>query len=209
MGLFKSSEERRIERDIRIRQGIRRIEKSIREQARFQDEFIKNAHQARKIGDNAQYVFIRNSLKKTATIRKMLERQLLSVKNALLIKRQAEASADFASSMSLMAREIGRLFGETDLVKTQADWEKAMVQSQTMEERMNVFLDTVEDVAGQDVAGQDVELSAAASEAMSDEELDRLIDAEAQAEHSQELARLSGLRAELAALKQEGEKKRE
>ncbi|MCC7292416.1 MAG: hypothetical protein IT449_10190 [Phycisphaerales bacterium] len=204
MGLFKSSEERRIERDIRIRQGIRRIEKSIREQARFQDEFIKNAHQARKIGDSAQYLFIRNSLKKTATIRKMLERQLLSVKNALLIKRQAEASADFASSMSLMAREIGRLFGETDLVKTQADWEKAMVQSQTMEERMNVFLDTVEDVAG-----QDVELSAAASEAISDEELDRLIDAEAQAEHSQEVARLSGLRAELAALKQEGEKKRE
>ncbi len=204
MGLFKSSEERRIERDIRIRQGIRRIEKSIREQARFQDEFIKNAHQARKIGDNAQYVFIRNSLKKTATIRKMLERQLLSVKNALLIKRQAEASADFASSMSLMAREIGRLFGETDLIKTQADWEKAMVQSQTMEERMNVFLDTVEDVAG-----EDVELSAAASEAISDEELDRLIDAEGEAEHAKELAHLSGLRAELAALKQEGEKKRE
>ncbi|MCC7292414.1 MAG: hypothetical protein IT449_10180 [Phycisphaerales bacterium] len=67
-----------------------------------------------------------------------------------------------------------------------------------------VFLDTVEDVAG-----QDVERSAAASEAISDEELDRLIDAEAQAEHSQEVARLSGLRAELAALKQEGEQKRE
>ena len=29
MGLFKSSEERRIERDIKIRQGIRRIEKAI------------------------------------------------------------------------------------------------------------------------------------------------------------------------------------
>ncbi|MCG3129471.1 MAG: hypothetical protein FLDDKLPJ_00204 [Phycisphaerae bacterium] len=203
MGLFKSSEERRIERDLRIRQGIRRIEKSIREQARFQDEFIRNAHHARKIGDNAQYLFIRNSLKKTATIRKLLERQLLSVKNALLIKRQAEASADFAASMSLMAKEIGRLFGETDLLKTQADWEKAMVQSQSMEERMNMFLDTVEDVAS-----QDVELSAA-GEVITDAELDRLIDAEAEAEHASELARLSGLRAELAALKQEGEKKRE
>ena len=31
--------------------------------------------QAKRIGDNAQYTFIRNSLKKTATIRKMLERQ--------------------------------------------------------------------------------------------------------------------------------------
>lgn len=202
MALFKSSEERGIERDIKIRQGVRRIEKSIREQTKFQDEFIKNAQQAKRIGDNAQYQFIRNSLKKTATIRRMLERQLLSVKNALLIKRQAEASADFAKSMGLMAAEIGRLFGETDLVKTQADWEKAMVQSQTMEERMAMFLDTVEDVAA-----QDVEMSGAA-EAVTDDDIDRLIEAEAEAEHQKELDKLAGLRAELNALKQQGEKQK-
>ena len=202
MALFKSAEERRIERDIKIRQGIRRIEKSIREQGKFQDEFIRNAQHAKKIGDTQQYVFIRNSLKKTATIRKMLERQLLSVKNALLIKRQAEASADFAQSMGLMAGEIGKLFGETDLVKTQADWEKAMVQSQTMEERMDMFLDTVEDVAA-----QDVEMSKAA-EVVTDEEIDRLIEAEAEAEHQKELDKLAGLRAELDSLKQQGEKQK-
>jgi hypothetical protein len=202
MALFKSAEERRIERDIKIRQGIRRIEKAIREQAKFQDEFIKNAQHAKKIGDGSQYAFIRNSLRKTATIRKMLERQLLSVKNALLIKRQAEASADFAGSMGLMAVEIGKLFGETDLLKTQADWEKAMVQSQTMEERMDMFLDTIEDVAA-----QDVEMSAA-GEVMTDEEIDRLIEAETEAEHQRELDKLAGLRAELDSLKQTGEKQK-
>ncbi len=202
MGLFKTAEERRIERDIKIRQGVRRIEKAIREQAKFQDDFIKNAQQAKKIGDANQYKFIRNSLKKTATIRKLLERQLLSVKNALLIKQQAEASADFAKSMGMMAAEIGRLFGETDLLKTQADWEKAMVQSQTMEERMNMFLDSVEDIAA-----QDVELSAD-KEAVSDAEIDRLIDAESDAEHQKELDKLAGLRAELNALKQTGEKQK-
>ncbi len=202
MGLFKSPEERRIERDIKIRQGIRRIEKSIREQGKFQDEFIKNAQHAKKIGDTQQYVFIRNSLKKTATIRRMLERQLLSVKNALLVKRQAEASADFAQAMGMMAGEIGKLFGETDLVKTQADWEKAMVQSQTMEERMDMFLDTVEDVAA-----QDIEMSKA-GEVVTDDEIDRLIDAETEAEHQKELDKLAGLRAELNALKGEGEKQK-
>lgn len=202
MALFKSSEERRIERDIKIRQGIRRIEKAIREQGKFQDEFIRNAQYAKRIGDGAQYTFIRNSLKKTATIRKMLERQLLSVKNALLIKRQAEASADFAQSMGMMATEIGRLFGETDLVKTQADWEKAMVQSQTMEERMDMFLDTIEDVAA-----QDIEMSKA-GEVVTDDEIDRLIEAEAEAEHQKELDKLAGLRAELDSLKQQGEKQK-
>ncbi len=202
MGLFKSPEERRIERDIKIRQGIRRIEKSIREQGKFQDEFIKNARHAKKIGDTSQYQFIRNSLKKTATIRKMLERQLLSVKNALLIKRQAEASADFAQAMGIMATEIGRLFGETDLVKTQGDWEKAMAQSQTMEERMDMFLDSVEDIASQDAE------MGKAGEALGDEEIDRMIEAETEAEHQRELGKLAGLRAELNSLKQQGEKQK-
>ena len=202
MALFKSAEERRIERDIKIRQGIRRIEKSIREQGKFQDEFITNAQHAKRIGDMNQYTFIRNSLKKTATIRRMLERQLLSVKNALLIKKQAEASADFAQAMGMMAAEIGKLFGQTDLVKTQADWEKAMVQSQTMEERMNMFLDTVEDVAA-----QDADMSSA-TEVVSDDEIDRLIEAETEAEHQKELDKLAGLRAELDSLKGEGEKQK-
>lgn len=202
MGLFKSADERRIERDMKIRQGIRRIEKSIREQNKFADEFVKNAQHAKRIGDNQQYQFIRNSLKKTATIKKMLERQLLTVKNALLIKRQAEASADFSKSMGLMASEIGRLFGETDLLKTQADWEKAMLQSETMEERMNMFLDSVESIASDNIEVSD------ADSVVSDEEIDRMIDAEAEAEHQKELDKLAGLRAELSALKKEGEKQK-
>ncbi|MEK6675862.1 MAG: hypothetical protein AABZ47_09430 [Planctomycetota bacterium] len=200
MALFKSEEERRIERDIKIRQGIRRIERSVREQAKFQDEFIKNAQQAKRIGDTNQYQFIRGSLRKTAVIRKVLERQLLAVKNALLIKRQAEASADFAKSMNMMATEIGKLFGATDLAQTQAAWEKAMMQSQTMEERMSMFLDSIEDIAAQDVE------TSAASETVSDAEIDRLIEAETEAEHQKELDKLAGLRAELSALKQPGEK---
>ncbi len=202
MGLFKSADERRIERDMKIRQGIRRIEKSIREQNKFADEFVKNAQNAKRIGDTQQYQFIRNSLKKTATIKKMLERQLLTVKNALLIKRQAEASSDFAKSMGLMASEIGRMFGETDLMKTQADWEKAMLQSETMEERMDMFLDSVESMASDNVNVTDAE------SVVSDEEIDRMIEAEAEAEHQKELDKLAGLRAELNALKKEGEKQK-
>ncbi len=199
MGLFKSKEERRIERDMKIRQGIRRIEKSIAEQKKFSDEFVRNARHAKQIGDMSSYQFIRNSLKKTATIQKMLERQLLAVKNALLIKRQAEATADFASAMKTMASEVSRMYGETDLVKTQTEWEKAMAQSQTMGERMDMFLDGMEEGAAMDV-------SQAASEAITDDEIDRMIAAEEQVEDAREAQQMSALRAELNALKGEGEK---
>jgi hypothetical protein len=60
---------------------------------------------ARHVEPRAQVVDL---YKKTMIIRKVLERQLLSVKNALLIKRQAEASADFTKAMGLMAAEIGK-----------------------------------------------------------------------------------------------------
>lgn len=198
MGLFKSKEERRIEQDMKIRAGIRRIEKSIAEQNKFSDEFVKNARQAKQIGDMNQYAFIRNSLKKTATIKKLLERQLLAVKNALLIKRQAEASADFAAAMNIMASEVAKLYGDTDLVKTQTQWEKAMSQSQTMEERMQMFLDSVEQGAAADI-------SAAPAEAITDDEIDRLISAEEQVEKAREGQQMSALRAELAELKGEGQ----
>ena len=66
MGLFKSKDEQRVEREMKIRQGMRAIERSIRQQEKFADDFIKNAQHARKIGDDGQYQFIRSALKKTA-----------------------------------------------------------------------------------------------------------------------------------------------
>src|SRR5437667_8996700 len=147
MGLFKSKDERRVEREMKIRGGLRAIERSIRQQEKFADDFIKNAQHAKKIGDEGQYNFIRSALKRTAAVKKMLERQLLSMKNAMLIQQQAQASQQFAESMNLMAREIGRVFSEMDLTQTQVQWEKAVAQAGSIEQRMDLFLDSMEQAA--------------------------------------------------------------
>lgn len=193
MGLFKSKDERRIEREMKIRQGMRAIERSIRQQEKFAEDFIKNAQHARKIGDNGQYLFIRSALKKTAAVKKMLERQLLAIKNAMLIQQQAQASAQFAESMNLMAREIGRTFGEMDLSKTQAEWEKAVAQAGSMEERMEIFLDSMEQSA---IAGGTA--TTAKEELVSDDEIDRMIQADVLAAEKQELGKLDELESEIA-----------
>jgi hypothetical protein len=193
MGLFKSKEERRIEREMKIRSGMRAIEKSIRQQEKFSEDFIKNAQHARKIGDNGQYLFIRGALKKTAAVKKMLERQLLAIKNAMLIQQQAQASQQFAESMTVMAQEIGRVFGEMDLTKTQADWERAVAQAGSIEERMEVFLDSMEQSA---IAGAGT--ISAKEELVSDEEIDRMIQADVLAQEKQELAKLDDLESEIA-----------
>ena len=192
MGLFKSKDERRIERDMRIRQGLRSIEKSIRQQEKFADDFINNARQARKIGDEQQYQFIRGSLKRTAAVKKMLERQLLSMKNAMLLQKQAEAGRTFAESMNVMARSIGASFAELDLTKTQADWEKAVAQAGTMEERMDLFLDAME------TSSQSQMESSAKEDLVTDDEIDRMIEADVLAEEQREMSKLDQLDNEIA-----------
>jgi hypothetical protein len=189
--LFKSKEERRIEREMKIRGGMRSIEKSIRQQEKFAADFIKNAQHARKIGDENQYKFIRSALKKTAAVKKMLERQLLSIKNAMLIQQQAQASQEFAQSMNLMAQEIGRTFGEMDLTQTQAQWEKAVAQAGSMEERMEVFLDSMEQTATSGTVTSKEEL-------VTDDEIDRMIQADVLAAEKQELGKLDELESEIA-----------
>jgi len=192
MGLFKSKDERRIEREMRIRQGVRAIEKSIRQQEKFSEDFIKNARHAQQIGDQGQYQFIRSALKKTAAVKKILERQLLAIKNAMLIQQQAASSAQFAESMGLMAKDIGRVFGELDLTKTQAQWERAVMQAGSIEERMELFLDSMEQSA---TTGAPVSASA---EVVSDDEIDRMIQADVLAAEKQELGKLDQLESEIA-----------
>ena len=46
-----------------------------------------------------------------------------------------------------------------------------------------------------------------ASDLVSDEDVDRMIEAEADADHAREMSKLAGLRAELNALKKEGGEK--
>ena len=191
MGLFKSADERRIEREMRIKSGLRSIEKSISQQQKFADQFIKHAQEARKIGDKQQYEFIRNSLKKTASVKKMLERQLLAMKNAMLIQQQAASSAQFAESMNLMASEIARTFQSLDMTATQANWEKAVAQAGSIEERMGVFLDSMEQNAGSGVGDSSGTL-------VSDSEIDRMIESDLLASEKSELSKLDELESEIA-----------
>ncbi|MBC7783134.1 MAG: hypothetical protein H7144_04780 [Burkholderiales bacterium] len=192
MGLFKSKDERRIEREMKLKSGLRAIERSVRQQEKFAEDFIKNAQNAKRIGDQQQYNFIRGALKKTALVKRMLERQLLAMKNAMLISQQAEASRQFAESMSLLSRQVADVFADLDLTKTQVDWERAMAQAGSVEQRMELFLDTME------TSASGVTESSASASTISDEEIDRMIETDVLAQEKAELSKLDELESEIA-----------
>lgn len=177
MGLFKSREERKIERDIEIRKGINSLKRNIKDLSRHQASYVEKAKRALKIGDKEQLAFLKRMLKKTAAQKRMREKQLLSIETAVQIKSQAESDADFARSMGSVAKSVSEVYGSVDFVKTQKNFEKAMMQAETLQQQMDVFLQmTSESVMSGEVEGED--------EVISDGEIDRMLGEEVVREES-------------------------
>jgi len=171
MGIFKSSEEKRIERDIEVRKGVNSLKRNIRDLAKHEGSYILKAKKAKKIGDQSQYDFLKRQLKKTAAQKRMRERQLLSIETAVQIKNQAESDADFAKSMGSVAKAVSEVYGSVDFAKTQKNFEKAMMQAETLQQQMEIFLEmTQEHVMAGDVEGED--------QVVTDAEIDRMLDEE-------------------------------
>ena len=171
MGIFKSKEEKRIERDIEVRKGLNSLKRNIGSLVKHEKNYTQKAKRARKIGDKEQYGFLKRMLKKTAVQRRSRERQLLSIETAIQIKNQAESDADFAKAMGSVAKSISAVYGQVDYAKTQKNFEKAMMQAETLQQQMEVFLEmTQEHAMAGEVEGD--------SDLVSDEEIDRMLDEE-------------------------------
>jgi hypothetical protein len=168
MGIFKSKEEKRIERDIEVRKGVNSLKRNIRDLYKHEQSYVEKAKKARKIGDKDQYEFLKRQLKKTAAQRRVRERQMLSIETAVQIKNQAESDADFAKSMGSVAKAVSEVYGSVDFAKTQKNFEKAMMQAETLQQQMEIFLEmTQEHVMAGEVEGE--------NELVSDAEIDKML----------------------------------
>lgn len=176
MSLFKSKEERRIERNIQVRKAVTQIRRQIASNSKHETDYIEKAKRAKKLGWTNQYEFLKKAIKKTATIKVGLERQLLALESAVQIKEQAEGHFEFANAMNSLSTSISEVFGATDMAKTQVNFEKAMSQAESLEERMDTFLEmTSESMFGYEGSSE--------KELVSDKDIDRML--EEQVEHEE------------------------
>ncbi len=175
MALFKSKEERRIERNIQIRKAVTQIRRQIASNGKHESDYIAKAKRARKMGWDNQYEFLKKAIKKTATIKVRLERQLLALESAVQIKEQAEGHHEFASAMNALSKSIAEVFGATDMAKTQVNFEKAMSQAESLEERMDTFLEMTSESMFDYEGSSEREL-------VSDGDIDKMLEEEVQHE---------------------------
>jgi len=173
MSLFKSKAERKIERDIQVRQGISQIRRQIKNLEQNEKEWIEKARRAKRLGSDSQLALIKRTIRQTISQRMMMDRQLLAIETASQMKSQAESHASFAKAMAAVSTAIGEVFGTVDLTRTQKNFEMAIAKAESMEERMNILLDMTEGSMSAGAEGVDEGI-------ILDEEIDRLIDSESE-----------------------------
>ena len=169
MAVFKSKAERRLEREMAVRKAVNQIKKQVKTLKKNEEDYIRKAQRAKQLGSNEQLSFLKKTLKKTATQRTVMERQLLNIETAVQIKNQAEAHSGFAKAMGALSKTIGEMFGMTNMAKTQKQFETAMMKAESMEERMSMFLD----MSSESMFGYEAETS---DELVPDSEIDRMIE---------------------------------
>lgn len=194
MGLFKSKEERRLERTMQVRRALTHLRRQIKDSDKYEQAYIEKAKRARKLGWNNQYEFLRKAIKKTANVKVRLERQLLALESASQIKEQTEGHAQFASAMNALSKSIAEAFGVADLAKTQVNFEKAMAQAESLEERMDTFLEmTSESMFGYEGQSE--------GELVSDADIDKMLGAEVA--HEERAGAEPDIDADLASIERE------
>jgi hypothetical protein len=180
MALFKSSEDRRLEREMEIRKGLSRIKKQIRQQEKEEKDFIKKAKRAKQLGDATQLRVIKSSLKRTAYTRRLMERQLLNLEVFKQLKDQAETQADFARALETVSEAIAESYGSVNLAEIHKNCEKAVNQSESMQQVMEMMIDSTNDSVSNMEGSQSDEL-------VTDDEIDKLIDEAVVAEETEEI----------------------
>lgn len=169
MSLFKSKEERRIERELEIKRGVQKMRKHVRGLEKDEKDLLKKAKRAKQLGDGTQLNFIKANLKRTAANRRLMERQILNLETFNQLKDQAEAQADFARSLQIVSQSIGEAYGTVNIAEITKNCEKAVGQYESMQNMMEMFMEqSTESMANVS--------EAQAGDVVSDDEIDKLID---------------------------------
>lgn len=174
MSLFKSREERRMERNLQLKRVLVNIQRQIQKTEGHRRKYVEMAKRARRNGQLKDYESLKKAIRGSMIQKVSLERQLLSLEFAAQIKDQAEGQHDFAQAMNALSKSIAEVFGATNMAQTQINFEKAMAQASDMETRMETFLEnTTDTMFSSEPTGDDSVVEDAEIEKMLQEEVER------------------------------------
>lgn len=178
LGIFKSKQERQLERDMAIQNVLDLHKRRIRELNKHEKGYGEKAVRAKRQGDKGNYEKLARLLVQTMNERRRLESAMLTFESLVQTKERIEGYGAFAKGLQSATKAISSVFKNIDLTQTMTDLNMAMARSKQMDRTMTMVLDRVSDTAfDADYEGND--------EAVSFEQIDAMIGERAQGTEGQ------------------------
>ena len=139
--LFKSKEQKALEAKLAIKRSIQDLQKCDKSLDRKKEEMIKHAQEAKRQGVTQQYNMALGSLKMILGYQKRTRAMILQIKMAESMRDLTSMSTNFVQTLGNVGKEMGALVKGADFAKNQLDFEKGMLQADTVMQQLEGFLD--------------------------------------------------------------------
>jgi len=138
-------------------------------QRRHEGEYLAKAVRAKSLGDEQMLASLKAQIRRTYMMRHRFERALLVLDTAVQTKDQVESFEAFGQAIAAVGKSIEQAYGLRSLLRTQQQYELAMANARTIEQRIDVFLEST-------LQSMDVWNDEEPASLPIDTELDRLIE---------------------------------
>lgn len=169
MGLFKSKEEKELEKKRLIKCTVYNMNKQIDALEEQKKMFVQKAVQAKKQGLEAQYNLALTGYKMTLLQQRRAQEMLLNFEITSQMKDMSLMTKQFLGGMSVLSKEMARLADEKEFLEVQRQFDIAMGKAEKQAEQMDLFMET----------SQDSFASAAKSAGTDDGEIEKMIEEQA------------------------------
>lgn len=146
-GLFKSRQQRHLERDMAIQNVIDLHRRRVRDLNKHERGYCEKAIRAKRQGDKVNYEKLSRLLVQTINERRRVESALLTFEALVQTKDKIESYGQFAKGLQAATKSISAVFKNVDLSKTVTELNMAMSRAKQMDRTMTMVLDRVSDSA--------------------------------------------------------------
>lgn len=168
MSIFKSKQQKEIEKKMLIKRTINTMNKQINRLEEQKQVFIDAAKRAKMKGLDAQFNLALSGYKMTVQQQKRAQEMLLNFEITAQMKDVTMMTSEFLRGMSDISNEMTKLADAKEFAKIQAQFEEAMLAVETQTDQMDNFMEMSQETfynAGKDKSGK----------GLSDEELEKFI----------------------------------
>ena len=141
MGMFKSKQEKEIEKKMMVKKTINAMNRHINKLEEQKKVYVEAAKRATRLGLSPQINLAKSGLKMTLAQCKKAQEMLLNFEITSQMKDMSVMTQEFLNGMSGLSKEMVKLTDSKDFVKVQKQFELAMTGVETRTEQMDLFLD--------------------------------------------------------------------